>query len=502
MSTPTQPFEPSEQAWARVAAVRRRLTVAPKTVRAAVVGAGVSGLAALRLLKARGADVRMLDDRSVADLPAATRAELADTPVYPIEAATVDAVELVVLSPGVPRSRPALDRARVEGRLVGEVELASWFTKVPLIGITGTNGKSTTTALVAHLLEAGGRRVFAGGNLGRPLSELVVAPFVGADASEESLVEVAVVELSSYQLESVIDAHFRVACWLNLTPDHLDRYPDVATYAAAKRRLVERRSINGVAVMNADDAIVRDVGRSLGGLVRWFSVHDKDERVSPMGTFMSPDGLAVRRDQTVEETYRIDGPALLGAHNHANACAAIECARFLGATPDAVQAGLTSFAGLPHRLEKVGTVGSAVFFNDSKATNVDAAVTAVRAVPPPIVLIAGGRDKGGAWTPIVEEARGRVAAVIAIGEAADIVERAFGDGGIPVEHAGTLAEAVPAALRWAERCANRTSDLTSGQVSVLLAPACASFDQFASYVARGDAFRSMVQALISGEASK
>ncbi len=479
MSVPSQPFEPGAESWPRVAALRRRLTETPQRIRTAVVGAGTSGLAALRLLQAREVQTIVLDDRPKDGLGAAAQAQLAKVEVRPIEAETVDAADLVVLSPGVPRSKPALRRAIEDGRLVGEVELASWFIRAPLIGITGTNGKSTTTALVAHMLGRGGRKVFAGGNLGRPLSELPLS----------EPVDVAVVELSSYQLESVVEAHFRVGCWLNLTPDHLDRYPDVDAYAAAKRRIIERRSINGTAVLNADDPIVRDVGRRLAGGVRWFSLHDKDERASSMGTFMVDEARAQRRDwRGDEETYVIDAPALIGSHNRSNACAAIECARYLGLPPAAVQEGLSTFEGLPHRLERVGQVGALTFYNDSKATNIDSAVTAVRAVPAPVVLIAGGVDKGGSWAPLVDAAQGRVRKVLAIGAAAPIVERAFRAGGIAVSEVQTLDRAVLEATR---------IDVAEPH-TVLLAPACASFDQFANYGARGEAFRAAVRRLSPG----
>ena len=377
-----------------------------------------------------------------------------------------------MLSPGVPRALTALAGAIAQGRLVGEVELASWFTRTPLVGITGTNGKSTTTALVAHMLECAGRRVFAGGNLGRPLSELPLT----------EPVDVAVVELSSYQLESVCEAHFRVGCWLNLTPDHLDRYASVEAYAAAKRRILERRSINGTAVLNADDPIVRDVGRRIGGQVRWFSNHDRDERASTMGTFMADETQARRRDSRGEEVYTIDGPALLGRHNKSNACAAIECARFLDASPAAVQEGLSTFPGLPHRLEKVGTIGSTAFFNDSKATNVDAAETAVRSVPSPILLIVGGVDKGGSWRPLVESAKGKVAAVLAIGAAAPLAQSAFEAAGIPVQIVGTLERAVESAAGrlstgirtvlsfWRRRARPSTSSPTTGLGATRFAP--------------------------------
>ena len=282
-------------------------------VRAAVVGGGVSGRAAARLLCSRGAAVRVLDGRpeTVEGLPDGVELER-------LTAAALAEAELVILSPGVPRALPELAGALAEGRLVGEAELASWWIDVPLIGITGTNGKSTTTALVGHVLGVAGRSAFVGGNLGAPLCEAVLG---------ESRAEVCVAELSSYQLESVERARFAVGVWLNLAPDHLDRYPDLAAYAAAKARLLERVEVGGVQVVNADDDVVRRAARSVERPRRWFS-RQAELPAEEGGTFV--DGLTAARG---DERYTIDGPGLLGAHNRDNAAAAIEVARALGVSP-------------------------------------------------------------------------------------------------------------------------------------------------------------------------
>ncbi len=462
----SQPFSPAMEARARVPAMRERLEKGG--LAAAVVGCGRSGIAAIELLLARGARVSVLDDRPVA-LPSGLT-------VAPISKPAVDAADLVVLSPGVPRIRPELMDAIARGKLVSEIELASWFVRAPMVGVTGTNGKSTTTALVAHLLERAGKRVFAGGNLGRPLSELALS---------NDDVDVAVVELSSYQLESIVEASFAVACWLNLTPDHVDRYPDVATYAAAKRRLLERRSINGIAVLNAKDRWCSEAGIHLGGPIRWFAAAQDSDLAGPMGTLATGD-LAVRTVWDEREPYRLDNPALPGIHNRANASAAIECARaFDGVPPEAVQAGLDSFAGLPHRLERVAVIAGVEWYNDSKATNVDSAVIGVRAIAGPKVLIAGGKDKGSPWAPLVEAAKeGGVKLVLAVGAALPIVVESFAKSGIEVREAVTLERAIAMASQVA-----RHGD------RVLLSPACASFDQFENFEDRGDQFRAMVQAL-------
>lgn len=457
----SQPFSPVMEAGARVAALRAKLS--DGGVSAVVIGAGRSGRAAVELLKDRGTKIALLDDRAGA----------ADGP---IEKRAIDAAELVVLSPGVPRARPELETAISRGTLVSEIELASWFVDAPLVGITGTNGKSTTTALVAHILEESGKRVFAGGNLGRPLSELVTS-------GEQ--VDVAVVELSSYQLESIVDATFHVACWLNLAPDHADRYPDETTYALAKRRILERRAINGVAVLNAKDRWCALYGIRLGGPVRWFAVDDHSDLAGWMGTLAASE-IAVRAVWDEQERYRLTNPALPGLHNRANACAAIECARYFDdVSPDAVQRGLDTFAGLPHRLERVACDGGVTWYNDSKATNVESAATGVRAVEGPKILIAGGKDKGASWAPLVRAARASgVRVVLAIGEAQAIVDAAFAPD-FEVREVGTLEAAVAIAR-----------DIARPGDAVLLSPACASFDQFRDFEERGDRFR----ALVRGEA--
>lgn len=466
------PFAPPMCGLARANALRLRL-LAREPVRALVIGAGASGLGAIRLLQDRGAIVEVADDRPREALAPAVRAALGTTPLAPLSEERVEAAELVVLSPGVPRVRPELAGAREDGRLFGEIELASWFVKVPLIGITGTNGKSTTTALTAKLLNEAGIKAFAGGNLGTPLSDL---------ARDPEDYEVAVVELSSYQLESVVEVSFRVACWLNLSPDHLDRYESVEAYTYAKRRLIERRSVHGLGVLNADDPWCAGVGIRRARAMRWFST--RGGRLSRAGgSYLLEDRVTIRRTEEGKvEEYRVENPALIGDHNKANAAAAIECARALGASPEGIQRGLERFEGLAHRIQHIAQVGGVDYYNDSKATNVDSAVTAVNSFSRPTYLIVGGTDKGAPWGPLVEAARGRVKAVLTIGDAAPIAQAAFAPAGFRIIEAGTLDAAVSLAAE----------EAAPGDV-VLLSPACASFDQFKSFVARGEAFRAAVQ---------
>jgi UDP-N-acetylmuramoylalanine--D-glutamate ligase len=475
MSTraPSQPFSPPLEARARVAAIKKAL-VERSGIKAVVVGAGKSGLAAVDLLKARRVKVRVLDDRDPAAI--AREPRLAGLGVSRVSADALEGAELVVLSPGFPRTRPELRQAIERGVLVGEIELASWFVKAPIVGITGTNGTSTTTALVAHVLESAGMRAFAGGNLGAPLAEL---------ACSNDAVDVAVVELSSYQLESIVDVMFAVACWLNLTPDHADRYPDIEAYAAAKRRILEQRSVNGIAVLNAKDPFCSDAGIRMGGPIRWFAADVSSDLAGPMGTLLFDRDRAVRTVDGIEERYLLDNPRLPGLHNRANMCAAIECARYFDLTPELVERGIQSFRGLPHRIELIREISGVKYYNDSKATNVDSTLIALRALAGPKILIAGGKDKGAPWTPLREIARaGGVRAVLAIGQAASIVQETFEGVVSIVEKVETLEGALARARQIA-----RAGD------SVLLSPACASFDQFENYEHRGDRFRAIVAAM-------
>ena len=380
----------------------------------------------------------------------------------------------MVVSPGVPLTLPAIAAARRAGvPVVGEVELA-WrlLDEVPVVAITGTNGKSTTTALTGRLFQED-RAAFVGGNLGTPLSELLLSG---------TRVDVAVVELSSFQLEGIERFRPRVGAILNVTPDHLDRYPGMAEYAAAKARIFANQQPGDAAVANERDPAALAAARSTRGEVVTFGFGPR----APMAA--RDDGEVVRwTGPTGEpERYRIRSRALRGRHNRENAMAAVACARMMGVPGMAVQRGLDGFPGLPHRLELVSDRGGVEWVNDSKATNVDSTVVGLSAFPagtPSVVLLLGGRGKKAPYAPLRPLLPGRVKALLTLGEDAPAIERELGDL-VPTESCGDLSTAVSRAARLA----------VPGDV-VLLSPACASYDQFRSYEERGETFRRLASSV-------
>ncbi|MFN0063207.1 MAG: UDP-N-acetylmuramoyl-L-alanine--D-glutamate ligase [Myxococcaceae bacterium] len=452
--------------------------------RACVIGLGRSGVAAARLLLAHGAQVFAEDTQPLSALPEAAKALAAQGVVIgagrPLRAECFEGVSLVVVSPGVPLSLPALEAARKSGKTIwGEIELAARALegKSRLVGITGTNGKSTTTALCGALLEAAGLKVFVGGNLGTPLSEVALS---------STAPDVCVVELSSYQLEAVETLHLSAAAHLNLQPDHLDRYAHLDAYARAKARIFDRQSGPDTSVFNLDDERSKAAGFQSAG-TKWGFTQGGVRPNAPQlagAAWCTPGGVALGAKGQVPQVFRVQNRALRGRHNVQNAMAALLLAHHLGADANALQLGLDAFRGLPHRLEWIRTVGGVEWINDSKATNVDSAVAALEAFSGrPLWLIAGGKGKGAPYSPLVKAAAGQVRGVLTVGEDASAVASAF-DGVCQVFVCGTLDRAV----------AQAQSLAVSGDV-VLLSPACASLDQFRNYEHRGEAFRQCVEAL-------
>ena len=435
--------------------------------RVVVVGLGKSGIAAAKLCLARGAHVVGTDSAPPEKVSDEARALGIELVLGGHAGAKFERADLVVVSPGVPplSELTAAELAGVE--VIGELELASRFIAAPIVAIGGTNGKSTTTTLVGDMFAAAGLKAFVGGNLGTPCCEAANGDW-----------DVVVFEVSSFQLERVPSFQPRVSVLLNITEDHLDRYPSFVAYAEAKG--------NAFAAQNRDDfAIVPDADEDC----RLQAKRGKGQ----MLTFGSYGDYVVSGRSVTEtrsgEVFDLETSALHGRHNLDNAAAAIAAVRALDLSPNAVRKGLAEFRPLPHRMARVANFGGVTFYDDSKGTNVGASVTALLGLAEARgVLIAGGRDKQGTYEPLVAalEAKGR--AVVVIGEAADLIATAVGSR-VPLLRAESMDDAV-----------NQAFSAAQAGDAVLLSPACSSFDMFKSYADRGDRFVSAVQRLAQSQA--
>jgi UDP-N-acetylmuramoylalanine--D-glutamate ligase len=444
--------------------------------RFAVVGLGKNGLAAARGLAAMGADVVAWDDKpDVRD--AAAGVALRDP------SAGGFAADALLLSPGIPHTlpspHPAAERARAAGvPILSDTDVLFQAvrrsgSRARFVGITGTNGKSTTTALLAHMLSAAGRTALAGANLGPPALSMPLLPDDG----------IYVLEMSSYMLERLAALRFDVAAMLNLSVDHLDRHGDMAGYAAAKRHVFDRQSHDDLAVIGVDDAGSRDMAGDL---------RTQPARVVTVSGQRPADiwcESGILRDAAGPILAMGDAPALPGAHNAQNAAAAAAMALQLGLSRAEIAAGIISYPGLPHRQQRVGTVDGVVFVNDSKATNADAAERALQCYDR-LIWIAGGMAKAGGIEPLVPLFP-RIARALLIGRDAQQFAATLAAHGVPHDIVGTLEAAVPAAF-----AASRALEAPV----VLLSPACASWDQFTGYDQRGDRFAALVAALPGGTA--
>jgi UDP-N-acetylmuramoylalanine--D-glutamate ligase len=442
-----------------------------------IVGLGASGVAAARLCLARGAQVTATDAKREESLSASARADVA---VLSAAGATlalgghahagIEACDLVVVSPGVP-SFPELEAAERRGvQVIGEVELAvrALRHEAPVVAIGGTNGKSTTTSIIGAILEQSGRRAFVGGNLGEPLSAHVDEPW-----------DVVVLEVSSFQMERAPTFRPRVSILLNVTDDHLDRYTDLAAYADAKGNAFAQQTATDLAIVPFGDALCeRQAKRGRAAQVTFGHGGMLD---------VTEDAIIDRRSGVRWERADL---TISGEHNAVNAAAAIAAALELGISAAVITAALREFRGLPHRMVLVAEVGGVRFYDDSKGTNVGASVTALLGLREPrAVLIAGGREKGGSYEPLVSALRAKGKAAVLIGEARAAMARAIGDV-VPVHVADSLGEAVRLSQR-----------LAADGDAVLLSPACSSYDMFIDYKHRGDEFVREVHALSAAPAA-
>jgi UDP-N-acetylmuramoylalanine--D-glutamate ligase len=454
-----------------------------------VVGLGRTGLALARFLTQAHADVMVTDtaDETALGNPVQQIKELGvKTELGRHRNDTFENADLIVISPGVPHTIEPVIRAQNRGiPIIGEIELASRFIREPLVAVTGTNGKTTTTELIGAMLKRTGHKVFVGGNIGNPLIGYIEAGQVA---------DVVVAEISSFQLDTI--KHFRpkVSVLLNISKDHLDRYPDFDGYANSKMRIFENQQENDIAVLNGADAQV--VSRT--DHIKCQKLIYPNPQSNENGAFLADSHITLIQNNAkrfnshfriphsefrIRQSVDTAKAGFLGRHNLENACAAVLAALAAGATVKGIQTALNQFQGSAHRLEYIETINEARYFNDSKATNVEAVARALDCFAQPVILIMGGRDKGDDFKALGDAVRKHAKALIVMGEAASAISSAL-DQIIPATSASSMQDAV--------RKANEVA--APGEI-VLLSPACASFDMYDNYAQRGDDFRNEVKKL-------
>jgi len=442
--------------------------------RVLVVGLGKSGVASALFLKSRGARVTVSDSKPEAEL----RKEILLLLEHGIAVETgghgdrtFRDQDLIVVSPGVPFDAPQLVQARSLGeKVIGEIELAAQFLSGPMVAITGANGKTTTTTLAGEILTAAKLPVLVGGNIGTP-----AITFVDQSTPKTWIV----LEVSSFQLETIVDFRPRIAVILNITPDHLDRHKTFANYIDAKARIFENQGPEDFTVLNADDPTTVDLAERT--LAQRFLFSRKKE--IGIGAFVRGTHIFFRDSQREREIMPLNDIPLKGAHNLENVLAAISVGMLTGCQPEQIRSAIQNFKAVEHRLEFVAKVAGVDYYNDSKATNVDAAIKALESFPANIHLILGGKDKGSDYALLNDLLRERVKRVYTIGAAAGKIESHI-HGAAEIDHAETLETAVQRA----------SASAVAGDI-VLLAPACSSFDQFQNYEHRGSVFKEAVRSL-------
>lgn len=439
-----------------------------------IIGMGRSGLAAARLLKKLGADVFVTERRPYFQVKDELRLLNAIGAEYQVGGHQFTGRRLpdfAIASPGIDTNAPIIGWMRHRGLpIYSEVEVASWFYYGTVIAITGSNGKTTVTSWIAHILKQAGLDAVAAGNIGYPFSDLV---------RERPTSSHAVVEVSSYQLETILGFHPYVSVITNITNDHLERHGSMDNYARTKARIFENQVDDDWAVLPGDDTLIGKISTSIKPQIAYIHM----DRVPVLGAGIEDDALWLNLFGKKEKLVERSELPLVGMHNAANALCASAACSILQLTPEEIREGLLSFRGVPHRLELISRNGRN-WINDSKATNVDSLRVALEAVEPPIYLIAGGQDKGAPYTPLRELVREKVDTVYLIGEAMEAIESELGDV-VKCVRCETLPNAVQIANASAPKGAN-----------ILLSPACASFDQFDNFEQRGDFFRKLIREAI------
>jgi UDP-N-acetylmuramoylalanine--D-glutamate ligase len=435
------------------------------------MGAAASGIAAAELLAQRGARVTLSEARASAPAAEPLAAVGVTLEVAGHRRQTFEAADLIVLSPGVPPEHEMVRAARARGvPVIGEIELAFRWLRGRVIAITGTKGKSTTTALTGRILDAAGFKVLVGGNIGTPLSAQVAA------STPETF---HVVETSSFQLEQTDTFRPWIAVMLNFSPDHLDRHPDVEAYGAAKARIFANQEEGDWAVINADDPAVLELARRARAAKRFFA---RSGSIGE-GTVVENGWIVHRTRDAVLELVPLAAIHLIGPHLVVDVMAAVTVGALVGAAPPAMVAAVDAFGGLEHAMEPAGEIGGVRFVNDSKATNVESALRSIESFESGLVPIIGGRYKGGDFRRLRGPLAARAKAVVAIGEASALVKEAL-DGAVAVHEATAFDDAVRRAFALAQPAG-----------VVLLAPACSSFDMFRDYAERGRRFKEIVATL-------
>jgi UDP-N-acetylmuramoylalanine--D-glutamate ligase len=459
-----------------------------KHTKALVVGMGRSGFETASFLTRRGARVTISEMAGEDEMGEAARKfrELGvQTEFGGHVIDTFTDADVIVISPGVPHTIPPVQAAQKKGiPLLGEIELASRFIKEPIIAVTGTNGKTTTTQLIGHMLERSGQTVFVGGNIGNPLISYLM---------DHEKAQHLVVEVSSFQLDTITSFRPDISLLLNISDDHLDRYSGIEAYAKAKERVLENQRKGDIAVLNGKDGRIREIGNTCKPEKVFFTGRRESEKGADIGTdaitFHGLDFLHEKDPGTNDSggslsknrvSIALDHVPLKCRHELENVSAAALAALVAGGTPTGIQKALESFRGLPHRMERVATLDGIVFYNDSKATNVDAVLRAIECLQGPIHLIMGGRNKGGQFHLLESSVRQKVKTLVLLGEASGEIEATLGNL-TTTRVVATMEDAVSVAHDAA----------SSGEV-VLLSPACASFDMYQDYKDRGDAFRKTV----------
>jgi UDP-N-acetylmuramoylalanine--D-glutamate ligase len=446
--------------------------------RTLVVGIGKSGLAAATWLARQGACVTVSEKQDESAFDSRVLGELSGAGIE-LELGehrlkSFLETDLVVVSPGVPLDiTPLVEASRKAIPIIGELELSWRYLMTPCIAITGTNGKSTVVKLIGDMLARGGKRVFVGGNIDSPLTD-----YIGGEQSADWVV----LEVSSFQLDTIETFSPLVALILNISPDHLDRYEGYQSYVRSKERIFLNQGPGQTLIINGDDPHLKDLRPKNGPMVYRYGI----EREHGRHSFLKNETIVVRLPGGRERAFNLNQFKLPGTHNRANLMAAILASMWLHIPASAIQQSIDHFKGLPHRIQFVDTIHGVAFYDDSKATNIDAAIQSIASFSRPVILIAGGRHKGSDYLPLVNAASGRVKGAVFMGEASTLLANTF-NGKIPWSQVRSMDDAV-----------NRAYDRAQEGDVVLLAPACSSFDMFRNYQHRGMAFQEAVRRLRNG----